>query len=87
MTMPIGGNAGAMLRSFVERVERINEEIKASQEDRKEVFAEAKGAGFDVKVIKEVIRMRAKDQDELDEFEALVQTYWGALKSAPGAAS
>lgn len=75
----IGNNAGAVLQSFVERVERINEEIKASQEDRKEVFSEAASQGFDVKAMKRVIRERAMDRDELDEFEALVQTYWGAL--------
>lgn len=75
----IGNNAGAVLQSFVERVERINEEIKASQEDRKEVFSEAAANGFDVKAMKRVIRERAMDRDELDEFEALVNTYWGAL--------
>lgn len=75
----IGNNAGAVLQSFVERVENINAEIKAAQGDRKEVFSEAAAQGFDVKAMKRVIRERTMDRDELDEFEAMVQTYWGAL--------
>lgn len=79
MSEPVGGNAGQHLLSFIERVERINEEIKAAQGDRKDVFSEAAASGFGVKAMKRVIRERAMDRDELDEFEALVNTYWGAL--------
>jgi uncharacterized protein (UPF0335 family) len=75
----LGNNSGSHLLSFIERVESLNANIKALQDDRKEVFSEAAGSGFDVKALRRVIRERAMDRDELDEFEALVQTYWGAL--------
>ena len=51
----------------IERVERIDEEIKALNEGKKEVFAEAKGEGFDVKVLREILRLRKQDKDERDE--------------------
>jgi uncharacterized protein (UPF0335 family) len=51
----------------VERVERIDEEIKVLNEGKKEVFAEAKGEGFDVKVLKEILRLREQDKDKRDE--------------------
>jgi uncharacterized protein (UPF0335 family) len=65
--------------AFIERVETLNAELKAIQADRKEVFAEASAAGWNVKALKRVIRERAMDREELDEFEALVKMYWGAL--------
>ena len=58
---------GERICSFIERVERIDEEIKALNEGKKEVFSEAKGEGFDVKVLKEILRLRKQDQDERDE--------------------
>ena len=61
------GIAGDRIRSFVERIEHIEEEIKALNEGKKEIFAEAKGDGFDVKVLKEIIRLRKQDKDERDE--------------------
>ena len=63
------GIAGDRICSFVERVERIDEEIKALNEGKKEVFAEAKGEGFDVKVLREILRLRKQDKDERDEQE------------------
>ena len=63
------GIPGDRICSFVERVERIDEEIKALNEGKKEVFAEAKGEGFDVKVLKEILRLRKQDKDERDEQE------------------
>jgi uncharacterized protein (UPF0335 family) len=59
-----GGVAGDQLRAFVERIEHVEEEIKALTEDKKEIFAEAKAEGFDVKILKEVIRIRKQDQEE-----------------------
>jgi uncharacterized protein (UPF0335 family) len=61
------GIAGAQLRAFVERIERVEEEIKALTDDKKDIYAEAKGQGFDVKILREVIRIRKQDQKELDE--------------------
>ena len=75
----IGSNSTAAMIGFIERVERINEEIKAGQTDRKNVYQEAAASGWDVKALKRIIRERAMDREELDEFDALVATYWGAL--------
>ena len=58
---------GERICSFIERVERIDEEIKALNDGKKEVFSEAKGEGFDVKVLKEILRLRKQDKDERDE--------------------
>ena len=75
------GIAGDRLRSFVERIERIEEDLKAMNDDKKDVFAEAKGEGFDVKILKEVIRLRKQDQDERDERDALLDTYLRAVET------
>ena len=78
-----GGIAGDQLRAFVERIERVEEEIKALTEDKKDIFAEAKGKGFDVKILREVIRIRKQDQKELDEHATLLDVYLHALATAP----
>jgi uncharacterized protein (UPF0335 family) len=70
------------LRAFVERIERIEEEIKGLMEDKKEIYAEAKGNGFDVKILREVIRVRKLDKKERDEKESLLDVYLHALESA-----
>src|SRR5688500_11832224 len=75
-----GGVAGDQLRAFVERIEHIEEEIKSLTEDKKEIFAEAKGEGFDVKILKEVIRIRKQDQEERQEHESLLEVYLHALE-------
>ena len=75
------GIAGDRIRSFVERIEHIEEEIKALNEGKKEIFAEAKGDGFDVKVLKEIIRLRKQDQDERDEHESLLDLYLRAMET------
>ncbi len=77
-----GGIAGDRLRSFVERIERIEEEIKGLSEGKKEVYAEAKGEGFDTKILREVIRLRKQDRDERDEHESLLDTYLHAIETA-----
>jgi len=79
----VGGIAGERLKSFIERIERLEEEKRALAEDIKEVFAEAKGVGFDVKTMRQIIKLRKMDQDDLDEQEALLDTYKRALGMLP----
>jgi uncharacterized protein (UPF0335 family) len=67
------------IKSYVERVERLNEEIKGLNDDKRDIFAEAKGNGFDPKALKIVIQRRAKDPDDLAELQAIVDTYEAAL--------
>jgi uncharacterized protein (UPF0335 family) len=74
---------GGRLRSFVERIERIEEEIKGLTEDKKDIYAEAKGDGFDVKILREVIRLRKQDKDERDERDSLLDVYLRAIETAP----
>ncbi|HXZ00917.1 MAG TPA: DUF2312 domain-containing protein [Stellaceae bacterium] len=81
----VGGIAGERLKSFIERIERLEEEKRALAEDIKEVFSEAKGVGFDVKTMRQIIRLRRLDQDDLDEQEALLDTYKRALGMVPQA--
>ena len=76
------GIPGDRVCSFVERVERIDEEIKALNEGKKEVFAEAKGEGFDVRVLKEILRLRKQDKEERDEQDSLLDLYLRAMESA-----
>jgi uncharacterized protein (UPF0335 family) len=76
------GIAGNRILSFIERVEQIEEELKALTEGKKEVFSEAKGEGFDVKVLKEILRLRKQDKDERDEQESLLDLYLRAMQNA-----
>jgi len=71
--------ASDRLLSIIERVERLNEEKKDIQIAVKDIMAEAKGAGFDPKVIREVIKMRAEDRDDREEREAIRDAYLKAL--------
>lgn len=80
-----GDNSGVardQIRAFVERVERLNEELKAINDDKKEIFAEAKSLGYDTKALKRVIQLRGQDQSERQEFEAIVDLYLHALGMA-----
>ena len=81
-----GDVAGDQLRTIVERIENIEEEIKELTEAKKEVYLEAKGNGFDVKILREVIRLRKQDQKERDEQESLLDAYMQAIKGASRAA-
>ena len=74
--------AGEQLRAFVERIERVEEEIKALTDDKKDIYAEAKGEGFDVKILREVVRLRKQDQKERDERDSLLDVYLHALETA-----
>jgi uncharacterized protein (UPF0335 family) len=76
------GIAGDRIRSFIERIEYIEEEIRALTEGKKEVFSEAKGDGFDVKVLKEILRLRKQDKDQQDEHETLLDLYLRAMESS-----
>jgi uncharacterized protein (UPF0335 family) len=67
------------LKAFVERVERLEEEKKTISDDIRDVFAEAKSSGFDVKALRAVIRLRKQDADERKEQEAILETYLHAL--------
>ena len=75
----VGGVHADRLRSLVERIERLAEERKALSNDIKDVFGEAKSAGYDVKVLRQVIRIRAADPNDVEEQEALLDTYRRAL--------
>ena len=71
--------AKGQLKSLVERIEKLEEEKKALSEDIREVYAEAKGVGFDVKALRTVVRLRMQDGEERKEHEALVDLYRDAL--------
>ena len=75
----VGGIAGERLRSLIERIERLEEEKRALAQDIKEVYAEAKGTGFDTKTMRQIVKIRKMDQDELDEQETLLDVYKRAL--------
>ncbi|MDF7673517.1 DUF2312 domain-containing protein [Acetobacteraceae bacterium ESL0709] len=75
----VGGVAVERLRSLIERVERLEEEKKALSGDIRDVFAEAKSAGFNVKVIKTIIRQRRQEEAEIEEEETLLDLYRRAL--------
>ena len=77
----VGGVASDRLRSFVERIERLEEEKRALAADIREVYSEAKGAGFDIKVMRQLIRLRKMDEDDRKQMEDILNTYERALKS------
>ncbi len=67
------------LKAFVERIERLEEEKKAIADDIRDVYAEAKGNGYDVKALRTIIRLRKQDKTERQEHEAILETYMHAL--------
>ncbi len=75
----VGGIAADRLRSIIERIERLEEERKALASDIKDIYAEAKSAGFDVKVIRQIISIRKKEPAEVEEQETLLDLYRRAL--------
>ena len=74
-----GGIAAKRLRSFIERIERLEEEKAALAADAREVYAEAKGDGFDVKTMRQIVRLRKLDSSDRAEQEALLDLYKTAL--------
>ncbi|HTP78413.1 MAG TPA: DUF2312 domain-containing protein [Rhizomicrobium sp.] len=77
--MAKSGFAKEHLRSFIERIERLEEEKKALADDIREVYSEAKGTGFDTKVMRQVIRLRKMESADRQEQEAMLDLYLGAL--------
>lgn len=75
----VGGVAGDRLRAFIERIERLEEEKKALGDDIREVYSEAKGSGFDVKIMREVVKLRKMDASDRSEREELLSVYCRAL--------
>ena len=76
----VGGIAVDRLRSLIERIERLEEEKKAIAGDIRDIFAEAKSAGFDVEVMREILKLRKMDAADRDEKELLLETYRKALE-------
>jgi uncharacterized protein (UPF0335 family) len=78
----VGGIAADRLRSLIERIERLEEERRALGNDIKDIYGEAKSAGFDVKVIRQLIRLRKQEPAEIEEQETLLDVYRKALGMA-----
>ena len=76
----VGGVASERLKSFVERIERLEEEKAALAGDIREVYSEAKGTGFDIKVLRQIIRLRKMDTSDRSEMEELIDVYKRALE-------
>jgi uncharacterized protein (UPF0335 family) len=74
--------AGDQLATIIERIENVEAEIKELTEAKKEIYLEAKGNGYDVKTLREVIRIRKQDPQERDEQESLLDVYMEAIKKA-----
>jgi len=73
---------GGKIRAFVERIENLDGEIQELNEQKKEVFAEAKGDGFDVKILREIVKLRKQDEEERDEHESMLDLYMRAMEQA-----
>ena len=78
----LSGDAQSRLRSFIERLERLAEDLDAVRGDTKEVFSEAKGEGFDTRVLRAVLQYRREDKARRQELDALVDLYLSALGEA-----
>jgi uncharacterized protein (UPF0335 family) len=70
---------GIRLRSFIERLERLEEDKAAVSEDMKEVFSEAKSSGFDVKILRQILKIRKMDDADRAEQETLLEVYMSAI--------
>jgi uncharacterized protein (UPF0335 family) len=75
----VGGIAGDQLKSIIERIERLEEEKAGLASDVRDVFAEAKGNGFDIKILRQIIKLRKMETSERDEQEHLLDLYKRAL--------
>lgn len=75
----VGGIAGARLKSFIDRIERLEEEKKALSDDLKDLYAEVKGTGYDAPTVRRIIRLRKMDLEKRREADALLETYMAAL--------
>jgi uncharacterized protein (UPF0335 family) len=81
-TTGLGNESVARLQSLVQRIERMEDEKKAAADDIKDIYVEAKSAGFDTKVIKQMIKERKKERAEVDEYNAMCEVYRSALGAA-----
>ena len=75
----VGSVAGDRLRTIIERIERLEDEKKALSDDIREVYSEAKGAGFDIKIIRQIVRLRKMDASDRSEMEQVLDVYKRAL--------
>ncbi len=75
----VGGISGEYLKGYIERIERLTEEKDTIAADIRDVYAESKGNGFDVKIIKEIVKQRKLDRSELEEMETLLDLYKHAI--------
>jgi len=82
MSSGAGGVAGDILRSFIERIERLEIEKTAIAEDIKDVYAEAKGSGFEPKIMRTVLKLRKLDAHDRQELEALTDIYLHAVEGS-----
>lgn len=79
-----GGISGQQLRQYIERIERLEEEKRDIADNIKDAFAEAKANGFDVKIMRQVIRLRKMEESDRQEQETILDIYMHALGMAPG---
>jgi uncharacterized protein (UPF0335 family) len=77
--MDIGDNSNAQLKSIVDRIEHVNQEIRDLADGRKDIYQEAKSNGFDLPALKAIVSRRAKDREKLENLEMMVETYETAL--------
>lgn len=75
----VGGIAAEQLRAFIERIERLEEEKKTLANDIRQVYAEAKGSGFDPKIMRQIVKLRKMEEHDRKEQEALLDLYAHAL--------
>lgn len=78
-TQDVGGVAGKRLKSFLDRIERLEEEKKALADDIKDIYAEAKGVGFDPKIMRKVLRLQKMETEKRREEEELLELYKSAI--------
>lgn len=78
-TADVGGVAGTRLKSFIERIERLEEEKSSISSDIKDVYGEAKGTGFDAKTMRRLIRLRKMDEEKRREEDELLELYRAAI--------
>jgi uncharacterized protein (UPF0335 family) len=74
-----GHNSAAQIKSLIERIENVGEQIKELQSDQKDIYQEAKGHGYDTKALRHIVRLRAEDPNKRAEREAILETYMHAL--------
>ena len=82
-TSNVGGVAGDRVKSFIERIERLEEEKAAIGADVREIYAEAKAVGFDTKVMRQVVKLRKMDRQDREEQEQLLDLYLAAIGMQP----